>query len=344
MAGGAASQEKERQLMSLGFGAVTRPTWIALEYLRWLGLESCEPPIPLDEVLDDLEKRGIDVIFYHLSEVPEEDRLSAGVDEYLVRTGDEVILGINRDRPVTRQRFSIFHGIGHELMVWHHEANYLTIGCVMHPFTTRPYELEAHQFAAVMNMPPRNFKEDMGSLPLGLSSIVELADRYTASVESAGIRYAGLSDRPCCIAILNTALLAHATNDPIEFLGVPMQVDEPIQQPEQTTDKCLRVRYSVRSSTFPYAVRPGVRIIQGENPLVWASRFNAEAAGQISGLALGINSQARFNVEARPLNPVYNPGEVIAFVYPVTSKPFSVVSFPLRTEGTLSTQAIGGLQ
>jgi hypothetical protein len=344
MAGGAASQEKEGQLMSLGFGAVTRPTWIALEYLRWLGLETCEPPTPLDEVLDDLERRGIEVIFYHLSEVPEEDRLSAGADEYLVRTCDEVILGINKDRPVTRQRFSIFHGIGHELMVWHHEANYLTIGCVMHPLTTRPYELEAHQFAAVMNMPPRKFKEDMVSLPLGLSSIIELADRYTASVESAAIHYASLSDRPCCIAILNTILLAHATNDPIEFLGVPLQLDKPNEKGEQTAEKQLRVRYSRRSATFPYSVRRGIRIMEGANPFAWTSQFNIEAAGQISGLVLGINSQARFSVECRPLNPIYNPGELIALIRPVTSKPFSVVSFPLRTEGMLSTQAIGGLQ
>ena len=217
--------------------------------LNKAGLLEVKLPIPLDAIVEYLAKEGLELRYYDHKQAPVAIKNAAhGVDEVLVYHDKGALLFVNERRVPTRQRFSIFHGIGHFVMPEHRGLNYLSRGCnTLNPLTRKPYERQADRFAAALNMPPSRFRHHMALLPFGMQTVEKLAERYSASIESAAIHYVTLAKAPCALLWLKRDYKEHGLDAP---------------------DSRLKVRYQVSSAGFPFRIKHGINVSL-ENELLW---------------------------------------------------------------------------
>lgn len=266
---------------------------LAQDLLERAGALEVGPPTPLELVLDYLAGHGLELHYYDPKGAPAPIQgVASAVDEALVPDGPRALLFVNQDRPQTRTRFSIFHGIGHFWLPGHRRLSYLGRGCAMQPLTARPYERQAHRFAAAMNMPPRRFRDDMSRLSFGMRAVEELAQRYIASVESAAIHYVTLADVPCAVVWLQ-----------------PDCEDNGFRQPGSP----LKVRYQVRSPSFPFSIRPGTPIPLDDNLFWRCSEEELLAEGSVDGTCLGLKRELELWVDCVPQGHM---GDLLALVCP----------------------------
>ena len=233
----------------------------AEDLLKKAGLLDTKLPIPLDSVIEYLVKDGLELHYYDPKLAPEPIKNAAyGVDEVLIWQDETATLFVNQNCPLTRQRFSICHGIGHFLLPSHRNLNYLTRGCnTMRPLTKKPYERQADLFAAALNMPPTRFQEDMKTVTPSMKGILELASSYSASVESAAIHYVGLAEVPCSLLKLDRVSKKIGPGFP--------------KGP-------YKVRYQIRNDQFPFLIRSGLRFEKFPDELVdwklWQGQYIPE--------------------------------------------------------------------
>ena len=271
--------------------------------LKEAGLLNTKLPIPLEKVMEFLGKDGLQLRYYSPEDAPVPIKSAASsVDEVLVRQKKGSLLFVNQSRPIVRQRFSIFHGIGHFILPSHRGLNYLKRGCTtMIPDTRKPYERQADCFAAAMNMPPSRFRHHMALLPFGMQTVEKLAERYSASVESAAIHYVSLADAPCALVRLDRDYEEHG-------LTVP--------------DSQLKVRYQVSSISFPFRIKTGT-VVPSESELLWrCSQDEYLAQGVIDGSHLGLSINNKLWIDCLPSDHI---GTVLALVYPGDKEPRSVI-------------------
>jgi Zn-dependent peptidase ImmA (M78 family) len=125
----------------------------------------------------------------------------------LVREDDQLIIGINRDHPVSRRRFTIAHEIGHivlhdaEAKVDHRYAQAPRDGIRLAALRSRvsseavdPQEIEANRFAASLLMPAHFLEQSLRTykLPLRDGDISKLATEYRVSVQAMNYRLMNL--------------------------------------------------------------------------------------------------------------------------------------------------------
>ena len=271
--------------------------------LEKAGLLEVRLPVPLDAVIEYLGKEGLELRYYNPKEAPGPIKsIASSVDEVLVRQERGALLFVNTDRPKTRRRFSIFHGIGHFILPGHQGLNYLKRGCTTTtPLPNKPYERQADHFAAALNMPPSRFRHHMALLPFGMQSVEKLAERYVASIESAAIHYVTLATEPCALVRLEREYQEHG-------LRVP--------------NSHLKVRYQVSSPNFPFRIEQGTDIpLKAE--LFWrCSQDEFLTSGVIKGEDLGLEPGISLWIDCFPNDPI---GTVIALVCPGNKEPLSVI-------------------
>jgi len=252
----------------------------AQQLLTRAGALEMGPPISIDLVLKYLAGSGLELCYYDPTKAPPGLKEAArDSDEVLVPQDSRSLLFVNQNRPQTRIRFSIFHGVGHFCLPNHRHLNYLSQGCLINPATYRPYEKQANRFAAAMNMPPALFGSDMSSLSFGMRTVEILAQRYLASVESAAIHYVTLAQVPCAMIWLE-----------------PDYDDDGFPQPNSP----LKVRYQVRSHLFPFLVRPGTRVANDDSPFWACCEEQVVSEGNVKGSCLGLRTDADLWVECVP--------------------------------------------
>ena len=271
--------------------------------LEEAGLLDVKLPIPLRAVMDYLVKEGLNLRYYDPKQAPGPIKsVASSVDEVLVYQDEGALLFVNGSRPLVRQRFSIFHGIGHFIMPEHRGLNYLAHGCTtLNPLTRKPYERQADRFAAALNMPPSRFRHHMALLPFGMQTVEKLAKRYSASMESAAIHYVTLAKAPCALIWLERDYKEHG-------LRVP--------------DSHLKVRYQVSSTSFPFRIKRGTEVPL-ESELFWrCSQDEYLTAGVIKGEHLGLEPGIKLWIDCIPHGHI---GTVMALVYPGNKEPLSVI-------------------
>ncbi len=280
----------------------------AENFLEKAGLLEAKLPIPLGVVTDYLAKEGLKLRYYDPKQAPETIKSAAhSVDEVLVYKEEGALLFINQTRPLTRQRFSIFHGIGHFIMPEHRGLNYLARGCTtLNPLTRKPYERQADRFAAGLNMPPSRFRQDMKTATPGMTGILELASSYSASIESAAIHYVGLAEVPCSLLRLDLVKIG------------PGSRDGP-----------YKVRYQIRNDHFPFLIPSGLRIEKFPDELVdwkpWQGQYIPE--GLVHGGSFGLGQLGR-EVALRSYTYPHHAdalGGVLALLFP--AKPLTWAFF-----------------
>jgi len=171
----------------------------------------------------------------------------------------------------------------------------------MRPLTNKPYERQADHFAAALNMPPSRFRHHMALLPFGMQSVEKLAERYSASIESAAIHYITLATEPCALIRLEREYKEHG-------LRVP--------------DSHLKLRYQVSSPNFPFRIKTGTDVPL-ESELFWrCSQDEFLASGAIKGEDLGLEPGTSLWIDCLPNDHI---GTVMAMVCPGNKEPQSVI-------------------
>lgn len=207
------------------------------------------------------------------------------------------IVFVDTDFPLERQRFAICHEIGHFYLPWHDGLTYVKNGCLVEPPGLEQAELEASRFAADLLMPPPFFRRDMASLPFGLSSVEQLAQRYLTSLEATARHYIHLSQKSCALVVIE-ALPKEATS------------------PDASR---LRVRYCRQSSAFDHFIRPGTEIAP-DTPIARASLASSSTVcvgsrpvivDEVPGWVLGLRPERRLIVHCSPWG---KKGDVLVLV------------------------------
>ena len=132
---------------------------------------------------------------------------TADISGALYRRGRKAIIGVNRDNPKNRQRFTIAHEIGHFVLhrddLHMDEANaypnepstpHRLLRDAVSARATDPKEIEANRFAAALLMPAFMLKDSLDScdLPLKQQDIEDLAKKYEVSLQAMAFRLSNL--------------------------------------------------------------------------------------------------------------------------------------------------------
>ena len=116
------------------------------------------------------------------------------------REGRSSIIGVNSNHPLTRQRFTIAHELGHILL--HRDETFhvderpaIRFRDEESSLATSADEIEANQFAAELLMPEFLVKKEVQKLDDEIDSedaITELADRFAVSEQAMTLRLSRL--------------------------------------------------------------------------------------------------------------------------------------------------------
>lgn len=119
----------------------------------------------------------------------------------LPRPKNKYLIEYNPFQNPRRISFSIAHEIGHTLFSDCSE----TIRYRSKELETSAWELEflCNVAAAEILLPYAVFSEDANNTPLNLDSLIELANKYKASLESVFIRFCEVVQKPCMILLAN---------------------------------------------------------------------------------------------------------------------------------------------
>ncbi|HSZ58352.1 MAG TPA: ImmA/IrrE family metallo-endopeptidase [Tepidisphaeraceae bacterium] len=154
--------------------------------------------------------------------------------------GRQLLLEFNPERAEVRQNYSICHEIGHTLF----DDCYEIVHCRRSKLKGFDPEDEVEFLcqiaAAELLMPEAEYRADLFRLPLSLSSVRFLVDRYQASREAVLRRMVDLSDRPCAAVFFSERL------SPKEQLIV-----NDSGKPNVALIPKMRILYRVPSADFP---------------------------------------------------------------------------------------------
>ncbi len=150
--------------------------------------EITSPPVPVDLIA---KREGADVVF---------NRFNKEISGLLLRTGDRLIIGVEKRQASTRQRFTISHELAHLLLHDGEEVRVDTnfrINLRSRESSTAEdiEEIEANAFAASLLMPEDFLKADLANLVLDIEDpqqVQLLAKRYEVSAQAMTIRLMNL--------------------------------------------------------------------------------------------------------------------------------------------------------
>lgn len=170
-----------------------------MKYLATTSIEQCA-----EKVLTSLDAFEVPVplelVAHRLGLAVEHVPLGEGISGVLVVSGPEGSIGVNREHPEVRQRFTIAHEIGH--FVLHRNQRDLFIDKAFVAFRdTRAAkggdrsEVQANQFAAALLMPAELVKRELRDQVIDIASedvIETLAKRFGVSNQAMIFRLGNL--------------------------------------------------------------------------------------------------------------------------------------------------------
>lgn len=171
----------------------TRPRYTRIEQLTDALLVAAgvsAPPVPVDRIV---QAQGIAIRATSLGDV-------SGL---VVRKGKEIVIGVNKDHPPTRRRFTIAHELAHALLHHGKEVRYdrdfrVNLRSEASGLGVDVEEIEANFFAARLLMPRRFLEADPEAALVDVEdaqAVGKLAKRYGVSVHAMSIRLGSLAVR-----------------------------------------------------------------------------------------------------------------------------------------------------
>ncbi|MDO8417317.1 MAG: ImmA/IrrE family metallo-endopeptidase [Agitococcus sp.] len=165
-------------------------------------------PIPIEEIAYGADISGISPI------------QTPGFQGALIITDGGSIGHIlkNANSPITRQRYTVGHELGHWLLPLHSVKTkelYCTSVQMTRDFSknlspAERIEVEANMFAAEILLPDREFKNDLR--PFGepsLQALLALSEKFEVSKLATAKRYTTLNDHPCAVVTSKDCLVQH---------------------------------------------------------------------------------------------------------------------------------------
>jgi Zn-dependent peptidase ImmA (M78 family) len=148
------------------------------------------PPVPVDQIV---QAQGIAIRATSLGDV-------SGL---VVRKGKEIVIGVNKDHPSTRRRFTIAHELAHALLHHGEEVRYdrdfrVNLRSEASGLGVDVEEIEANFFAARLLMPRRFLEADPEAALVDVEdaqAVGKLAKRYGVSAHAMSIRLGSLAVR-----------------------------------------------------------------------------------------------------------------------------------------------------
>jgi len=201
--------------------------------------------------------------------------------------------------PPRRERITLFHESGHDLLPWHHANAFSLRGKDVDSNTHKQIEHEAFLAGTEIMYPLKYFIDDSQSLSLSLGSVNSLADRYNGSFEATCIRYALTNSNIMAIVVVKenepiseqTIFHNYKNNGQLVFPNMPK-----LKKITPTSNAPLRVQYSSHSYKFPKFIKSGIEIEQ--NNLIydcWSQQQYKQ--GEIPASVFGSSSQFKYFAE-----------------------------------------------
>jgi len=171
----------------------TRPRYTRIEQLTDALLFAAgvsAPSVPVDQIV---HQQGITIRATSLGDV-------SGL---VVRKGKEIIIGVNKNHPLTRRRFTIAHELAHALLHHGEEVRYdrdfrVNLRSEASGLGVDVEEIEANFFAARLLMPRRFLEADPEAALVDVEdaqAVGKLAKRYGVSAHAMSIRLGSLAVR-----------------------------------------------------------------------------------------------------------------------------------------------------
>jgi hypothetical protein len=167
--------------------------------------------------------------------IPRVETVDLDVAGCLVRDDAALTIKVRRSDARPRRRFTICHECSHTFFPgFRREPQYrCDPGHLVTP-TNRPLEQLCDLGASELLLPRQHFAQDLADMAFGLQGVIELANRYEASLEATARRAVMLATRPTMLVVLEEI------NKPRDSIGAPPR---------------LRVRWSCASGAFPFVRR-----------------------------------------------------------------------------------------
>lgn len=166
---------------------------------------------------------------------------SKGFEGSLIANAEKSVGAIfyNGTVPVSRQRFTIGHELGHFLLPWHRQT---TFECTAEDISGRArkdWEIQANQFSAELLMPKVLFNSRLHTMhEPELAHIQELSDQFGVSFEAAARRLVELSEYGCAIVFSKDNVVRYWVKS--EYFGEQVTVRKgdrlPFKSPSRRTD------------------------------------------------------------------------------------------------------------
>lgn len=201
-------------------------------------------------------------------------------DSEIAPEDGRVVLRVNKDRPHTRQRFSICHEIGHTFFP-DYELEVRCRSKSESTFTDPNDLLETlcDVAASEIMFPLPWFKDRIDAIPLSANELVALGKEFQASPESTVRRFVELRNAPLAVVYFSwklkpTELRAFAARSQTKSLFEDFEVPPP--------PKKLRVDYRITNVAFDQHCRdyiPEDKSIENEGPIFDAAQSQSAVNG-----------------------------------------------------------------
>lgn len=200
----------------------------------------------------------------------------------LLANGQPVIAVEQKMLPV-RRRFTIAHEFGHYFL---HPLGEPYI-CFMNDLRSRkdsPLEAEANAFAVELLMPEDLFKDACLRLPLGFTSICELASSFVVSVTSCAWRFVSYRRERCALAFCEKGGLKwYASSPSFPTRSFKFNIGAPIHKETYSYDY-LQGTVKEEKPARPVLATSWFPGTEDLNLMVWEECFSAPDFGFVLSL------------------------------------------------------------
>lgn len=229
-------------------------------------------------------------------------------DTCAVLLRQESLILLSNNLPPRRERITLFHESGHDLLPWHQAKAFSIRGKDVDPTVHKKMEREAFHAGTEIMYPLKHFIDDSLSLSLSFESVDRLADRYYGSFEATCIRYALTNQNIMAIAVV---MENEQHPEQIKFFSDPnkKQYKFPYMPPYKkvvipASTAPLRVQYCSRSYRFPKFIKSGTEI-NADNIIYecWSQQCNQQ--GEIPASLFASSARFKYSAEC-----IYHHGKV----------------------------------
>lgn len=186
------------QLSLLELSQATHPDWSDHEHIERLASRVVRdlgehPPIDLAVVAD----------YQGIAEIRIEPMANAGS---LTPEGGGTVMRLRATDSRRRRRFSGFHEVGHTFLPGYRLETQFRCDPEVERRAAKSKEALADTAASAFLLPRRYFRSDLAQASFGFDAVVDLSDKYDASIQATAHRFVAMWPEPALLVLLEPGL------------------------------------------------------------------------------------------------------------------------------------------